>query len=62
MAKTNHKAFVLQWRTEHDTQLYERLGTPADGLRLKFLNGIFFAPSFAQQTVPLMQKVYMADA
>jgi hypothetical protein len=58
----DRKAFVLQWRKEHDTQLYEQLGTPADELRLKFLNGIFFAPSFAKQTVPLVQKVYMADA
>ncbi len=58
----DQKAFVLQWRNDHDTQLYERLGTPADELRLKFLNGIFFAPSFAKHTVPLLQKVYMADA
>jgi len=58
----DRKAFVLQWRNEHSTQVYERLGIPADELRLKFLNGIFFAPSFATQTVPLLQKVYMADA
>ena len=58
----DRKAFVLQWRKEHASQIYERLGTPADELRLKFLNGIFFAPSFAKQTVPLLQKVYMADA
>jgi hypothetical protein len=58
----DRKAFVLPWRNEHDTQLYEQLGTPADELHLKFLNGIFFAPSFAKQTVPLLQKVYMADA
>jgi hypothetical protein len=38
------------------------LGTPADELRLKFLNGIFFAPSFAKATVPHLQKVFMADA
>jgi len=57
----DRKAFVLQWRNKHNTQVYKRLGTPADELRLKFLNGIFFAPSFAKQTVPLLQQVYMAD-
>jgi hypothetical protein len=56
------KDFVLQWKTEHKSQLFARLGTPADNLRLKFLNGIFFAPSLVKTTVPHLQKVFMADA
>lgn len=56
------KAFVLQWRRKHDSKIKERLGTPEDESSLKFLNGIFFAPSFATHTVPHLQKVFMADA
>ena len=56
------KDFVLQWKTEHESQLFARLGTPADNLHLKFLNGIFFAPLFVKTTVPHLQKVFMADA
>ncbi len=58
----DRKDFVLQWRKKHESKLYELLGTPSDELRLQFLDGIFFAPSFAKATVPLLQKVYMADA
>ena len=58
----DRKAFVLQWRKKHDSKIMERLGTPEDQSRLKFLNGIFFAPSFAKETVPHLQKVFMADA
>jgi hypothetical protein len=58
----DRKDFVLQWRKKHESTIYERLGTPADQHRLKFLNGIFFAPSFAKATVPHLQKVFMADA
>ena len=54
--------FVLQWRKKHESKIYEQLGTSADQLHLKFPNGIFFAPSFAQPTVPHKQKVFMADA
>jgi len=60
--QVDRKAFVLQWRKKHDSKIMERLGTPADQSRLKFLNGIFFAPSFAKATVPHLQKVFMADA
>jgi len=58
---SDRKDFVLQWRKKHDSKIYERLGTPADQLHLKFLNGIFFAPLFAKTTVPHLQKVFMAD-
>jgi hypothetical protein len=58
----DRKAFVLQWRNKHASKIYERLGTPQDQHRLKFLNGIFFAPSFAKATVPHLQKVFMDDA
>jgi hypothetical protein len=40
------KDFVLQWKMEHQSQLFARLGSPAGNLHLKFLNGIFFAPLF----------------
>jgi len=58
----DRKDFVLQWRKKHESQIYERLGTPVDQLHLQFLNGIFFAPSFAKATVPHLQKVFMAEA
>ena len=58
----DRKDFVLQWRKKHESTIYGRLGTPADQHRLKFLNGIFFAPSFAKAAVPHLQKVFMADA
>jgi hypothetical protein len=56
------KDFVLQWKMKHQSQLFVQLGTPADNLCLKFLNGIFFAPLFVKTTVPHLQKVFMADA
>jgi len=58
----HRKTFVLQWRKKHDSQIMQRLGTPNDESSLKFLNGIFFVPSFAKETVPHLQKVFMADA
>jgi hypothetical protein len=58
----DRKDFVLQWRKKHESKIYKRLGTPADQLCLMFLNGTFFAPSFAKATVPHLQKVFMADA
>jgi len=58
----DRKAFVLQWRRKHETKIMERLGTPDEESSLKFLSGIFFAPSFSKNTVPHLQKVFMADA
>jgi hypothetical protein len=56
------KAFVQNWYSEHEDQILPWLGSPADENQLQFLNGIFFAPSFVKQSVPQLQKVFMADA
>jgi hypothetical protein len=56
------KAFVMKWYKEHKDQIVPRLGSLANQNCLQFLNGIFFAPSFVKQTVPHLQKVFMADA
>jgi hypothetical protein len=56
------KMFVQNWYKEHEDQIIPWLGSPADENQLQFLNGIFFAPSFVKQTVPQLQKVFMADA
>ena len=56
------RKFVMKWYKEHKDQIFPQLGSPADQNRLQFLNGIFFAPSFVKQTVPHLQKVFMADA
>ena len=56
------KVFVQNWYKEHKDRILPRLESPADENQLPFLNGIFFAPSFAKQTVPQLQKVFMADA
>ena len=58
----DRKAFVQNWYKEHEDMIVPRLGSSADENRLQFLNGIFFAPSFVKQTVPQLQKVFMADA
>ncbi len=56
------KVFVQNWYKEHEDQIVPWLGSSADENQLQFLNGIFFAPSFVKQTVPQLQKVFMADA
>ena len=56
------KAFILQWRQKHGSKVMDALGTADEESSLKFLNGIFFAPSFSTETVPHLQNVFMADA
>ncbi len=53
--------FVELWKADHQKEILWRLGSPKDELRLKFLNGKFFSPSFVKETVPHLQKVLMAD-
>jgi hypothetical protein len=40
--------------------LVKQLGWKSDNV--SFLDGVLFAPSFVQRTVPHLQKTYMADA
>ena len=56
------RMFVEMWKADRQKEILRRLGSPKDELRLKFLNGIFFAPSYIKETVPHLQKVTMADA
>ena len=51
----------MKWYKEHENRILPRLGSPADENQLQFLNGKFLAPSFVKQTVPQLQKVFMAD-
>ncbi len=52
-------AFIAKWKKDHWELLMEQLGPKCVDVR--FLHGIFFAPSFLQATVPELQRIIMAD-
>jgi len=52
--------FIRSWKREHRDLLVDQLG-PKD-LNVKFLDGIFFTPSFSKGTVPELQRLFMAAA
>jgi hypothetical protein len=51
---------VQEWKKEHKDLLVLQLGSKNQCL--KFVHGVFFAPSFLKQTVPHLQRLFMADA
>ena len=53
-------AFMDKWKKDNYDLMISILGVK--GTSLRFVSGIFFAPSFAQATVPLLQNVIQADA
>jgi len=52
--------FVINWKKKNKYLLESQLGSKRDDL--KFVHGVFFAPSFTTETVPLLQRLFMADA
>ena len=56
------KPFITVWKQKNADVLLAQLGSANESPPLKFLNGIFFAPSFTTSTVPFLQRVFMADA
>ena len=58
--KEDMRAYCTQWCDDNSTQLYLDLGDPADDL--KFLHGIYLAPSSSVNMVPRLQNVFQADA
>ncbi len=59
-APNDSRAFVSKWMNDNSEILVKQLGWKFDNV--SFLDGILFAPLFAQRTVPHLQKTYMADA
>jgi hypothetical protein len=60
LAPNNRCAFVSNWMNENSKILLQQLGWNSDNV--SFLDGVMFAPSFVQKTIPHLQKTYMADA
>ena len=54
--------FITQWKHANSDVLMAKLGSVSESPPLKFLDRIFFAPSFSTSTVPYLQRVFMADA
>ena len=60
MLPADRRTFVNKWKEDHQEFLVNQLGSKNDGLN--FLNGIFFVPSFAPETVPHLKDMFMANA
>ncbi len=60
LAPINRRAFVSNWMNDNSKSLLQQLGSNSDNV--SFLDGVMFAPSFVQKTIPHLQKTYMADA
>jgi hypothetical protein len=60
LAPNNRRAFVSKWMNDNSKILQKQLGWKSDNV--SFLDGVLFAPSFVQKTVPHLQNTYMADA
>ena len=53
MSVEERRTFVLNWKKENKQLLVSQLGSKKDNL--KFVHGVFFAPSFSTRTVPELQ-------
>jgi hypothetical protein len=60
LAPNNRCAFVSKWMNDNSKICKNSWGWKSNNV--SFLDGILFAPSFVQKTVPHLQKMYMADA
>ncbi len=54
------KVFWNKWKNDHRKLIIEKLGRKGDCAH--YLHGIYFTPLFAQQTVPELKRLLMADA
>ncbi|MFM6174888.1 MAG: SWIM zinc finger family protein, partial [Sphaerospermopsis kisseleviana] len=60
MSVEERRAFVIKWKKSNKIVLESQLGSKNQSLQ--FVHGVFFAPSFTRETVPQLQRVFMADA
>ncbi len=60
LAPYNRCAFVSKWMNDNSKILLKQLGWNSDNV--SFLDGVMFAPSFVQKTVPHLEKTYVADS
>ena len=60
MSVNDRKTFAADWLHKHEDLMVSQLGSKRECL--KFVHGAFFVPSFATETVPYLQRVFMADA
>jgi hypothetical protein len=54
------KVFGNKWKNNHPKLIIEKLGRKGDCAQ--YLHRIYSTPSFAQQTVPELKRLFMADA
>jgi hypothetical protein len=60
LAPNKRRAFVSKWMNVNSKNLGKQLGWKSNNV--SFLDGVLFAPSFVQRTVPHLQKAYMAES
>ncbi len=60
MSVEERRTFVLNWKKANKYLLVSQLGSKTQ--RLRFVHGLYFAPSFFTRTVPELQRLFMADA
>jgi hypothetical protein len=60
LAPNGRCAFVSKWMNDNSKILVKQLVWKSNNV--SFLDGVLFAPSFVQKTIPHLQKTYMADA
>ena len=56
LQQQERRMFVDMWKADHQKEILRQLGSLKDELRLKFLNGIFFAPSFVKELSLIYKK------
>jgi hypothetical protein len=59
MSVEERRTIVLNWKKADEYLLVSQLGSKTQ--RLRFVHGMFFAPSFSTKTVPQLQRLFMAD-
>jgi len=60
MSVNDRKTFAADWIHKNEDLLLSQLGSKNEGYQ--FVHAVFFALSFATETVPNLQRVFMADA
>jgi hypothetical protein len=59
MTVEERRTFVLNWKKDNKTLLVSQLGSKKESL--KFVHGVFFAPSFSTKTVPQLATSTLAN-
>ncbi len=58
MSVEERRTFVINWKKANKYLLVSQLGSKTQCLR--FVHGVFFAPSYYTKTVPQLQRLFMA--